>query len=167
MLSMSVFACACIACMHDATISSTAPAVEINNECQFVQATATLRLFMTIPHSVAIRYIPLHMFLPFAAYTVFHWIWMPATFIAGIKRCHNCRHFHVNFTSSKHIFPWGLIQSSPSEDQTGGSGRLNLWLSVVALVRRRRTLRPWPSIGWTSNHVTNLLKSIKYGKHHP
>ena len=116
MLSMSVFACACIACMHDATISSTAPAVEINNECQFVQATATLRLFMTIPHSVAIRYIPLHKFLPLAAYTVFHWIWMPATFIAGIKRCHNCRHFRscsCQFSHLRNIFSHGAWSNHP------------------------------------------------------
>lgn len=130
MLSMSVFAC--IACMHDATISSTAPAVEINNECQFVQATATLRLFMTIPHSVAIRYIPLHKFLPFAAYTVFHWIWMPATFIAGIKRCHNCRHFHVNFHIFETYFPMGLDPIIP----VGGSDRRFWTTQSVAVCRR-------------------------------
>ena len=63
-----------------------------------------------------------------------------------LKRWKPC-HFHI----FERYFPVDLIQLSPSEDQTGGSW-LNLWLFVVASVRRRRTLRPWPSIGWSSNH---------------
>lgn len=93
------------------------------NECQFAQATATLRLFMTIPHSLTTSYIPFisfHPLQPIQSFTEFACL----QHSSHLKRWKLCQ-FHIIlniFETYFHIFPWAWSNHPPFVGSpTGGS----------------------------------------------